>query len=73
MDCVVSGGYTRNRGREMKAESEWERFTCSGRITDYLAFKDKEAAEEDGNRAGEQFYAGFRRSDGNGDQNDTCR
>ena len=57
----------------MKAESEWERFTCSGRVSDYLAFKDEEAKEKARERAGEQIYAGFRDSDGNGDQNDTCR
>lgn len=57
----------------MKAESEWERFTCSGRVSDYLAFKDEEAKEKARGRAGEQIYAGFRDSDGNGDQNDTCK
>lgn len=57
----------------MKAEGEWERFTCSGKISDYLAFKDKEAREKAADRAGEQFYAGFRGSNGNGDQDDTCR
>lgn len=55
----------------MKAEDEWERFACSGKITDYLAFKDKEAAQEA--RAGEQCYAGFRNRDRNGDQDDACR
>ncbi len=57
----------------MKAEGEWERFTCSGRIEDYLAFKDKEAEEQAADRMGEGLYAGFRAGDGNGDQNDTCR
>lgn len=56
----------------MKAEGEWERFTCSGRISDYLEFKRRETSES-AERAGEQMYAGFRDSDGNGDQNDTCR
>lgn len=57
----------------MRAECEWKRFTRSGRITDYLSFKEKEAEAEREQEAGEQFYAGFRYSDRNGDQNDTCR
>lgn len=57
----------------MKAECEWEQFTRTGRIADYLAFKAKEEQPEKEVRAGEQFYAGFRYSDGNGNQNDTCR
>ncbi len=71
--CGMPVWCTGNRGREMKAESEWERFTCSGKITDYLAFKDREAVERAGDRAGEKIYAGFRRSNGNGNQNDACR
>lgn len=57
----------------MKAEGEWERFTCSGRILDYLEFKRRETLESVPERTGERTYAGFRDSDGNGDQNDTCR
>ncbi len=58
----------------MKAEGEWERFVCSGRVQDYLDFKAKETAGETaGNRQGERLYAGFRSSDRDGDQNDTCR
>lgn len=65
--------YTTDRGRKMKAEGEWERFTCSGQISDYLEFKRRETLESAAERAGEQMYAGFRDSDWNGDQNDTCR
>ena len=61
------------RGHEMKAECEWERFTSSGRIADYLAFKDKEAREREPERAGEQFYAGFCSSDRKRNQNNSCR
>lgn len=60
----------------MKAECEWERFTRTGRVEDYLTFKAKEDApeqrerpEEDPHgylRAGERIYAGFRDRDGNG-------
>ena len=57
----------------MKAECEWEQFTRTGKIEDYLTFKAREADEEKVERAGEQFYAGFRYSDRNGNQNDTCR
>ncbi len=57
----------------MKAEGEWERFTCSGRISDYLLFKDKEARETAADRAGDKLYAGVHSSDGNGFKNDTCR
>lgn len=57
----------------MRAECEWERFTRSGRIEDYLSFKEKETSAEREQEAGEQFYAGFRYRDRNGDQNDTCR
>ena len=57
----------------MKAECEWERFTSSGRIADYLAFKDKEAREREPERVGEQFYAGFCSSDRNRNQNNSCR
>lgn len=68
----------------MKAECEWERFTRTGRIADYLMFKAKEetpeqrtaeakAQPEERKRAGEKFYAGFRYRDGNGNQDDTGR
>lgn len=57
----------------MRAECEWERFTRSGRIEDYLSFKEKETSAEREQEAGERFYAGFRYRDRNGDQNDTCR
>ena len=62
----------------MKAKYEWEQFTRTGKITDYLTFKVKEVKAEDigeekREQAGEQMYAGFRYSDGNGNQNDTCR
>ena len=61
------------RGHEMKAECEWERFASSGRIADYLAFKDKEASEKGPERTGERLYAGLRNSDGNRNQNGSCR
>lgn len=57
----------------MKAECEWEQFTRTGKIADYLKFKSEEGKAEKRERAGEQLYAGFRYSDGNGNQNDTCR
>lgn len=66
----------------MKAKCEWERFTRTGRIEDYLSFKAKEGQPEEASkeertsgkkRAGEWAYAGFRDRYGNGDQNDTCR
>ncbi len=57
----------------MKAECEWEQFTRTGKIADYLKFKSEEGKAEKKERAGEQLYAGFRYSDGNGNQNDTCR
>lgn len=57
----------------MKAECEWERFACSGRISDYLLFKDKEARENAADGAGERLYAGLRDGDGNGAEDDTDR
>ncbi len=58
----------------MKAEGEWERFVCSGRVQDYLDFKARETAGEAAeDRQGERLYAGFRGSDRDGNQNDTCR
>ena len=56
----------------MKAECEWEQFTRTGAVADYLIFRDQEAQQERKERAGEQIYAGFRCSDRNGNQNDTC-
>ena len=56
----------------MRAE-EWERFTCSGKVTDYLEFKDKETAQKAGGRAGEQYYAGVYCRDRDGNQDDACR
>lgn len=57
----------------MKAEGEWERFIRTGRIYDYLNFKDREQRERMEDKAGERFYAGFRDRDGNSNQGDTCR
>ncbi|WWR14827.1 hypothetical protein V1224_09985 [Lachnospiraceae bacterium JLR.KK008] len=57
----------------MRAEEEWERFTCSGKVTDYLEFKDKETAQKAGGRAGEQYYAGVYCRDRDGNQDDACR
>ena len=56
----------------MKAVSEWERFFHSGKVTDYLAFKEKETREEEAERTGKGLYAGFRDSDRHGDLGVAC-
>ncbi len=55
----------------MKAEGEWERFTCSGSISDYLLFKDQEAREDAADRTGEKCHAGFCSSNGHGFKDNT--
>ena len=55
----------------MKAEGEWERFACYGRISDYLLFKDKEARESAVGRTGEKLHAGFCGGDRYGAKDDT--
>ena len=56
----------------MNAEKEREQFMSTGRVSDYLCYKNREN-EEQNRQAGEQLYAGFRNCNGDGNQNDTCR
>ena len=57
----------------MKADGEWERFTCSGSVSDYLIFKDQETREKAGDKMGDTLYAGFCSGNGHGVKDDTCR
>lgn len=57
----------------MEYRDEWERFACSGRVEDYLSYKETGSgrieghSEEDsaGNRMEEGRYAGLYHGDGN--------
>ena len=58
----------------------WERFVCSGRVEDYLSYRENvcgqmtESSEADrtGSRAEEGRYAGLYHGDGDGFKNRSC-